>query len=142
MSTTPIKKDDFMNTKSNEESNDKRLTFLGILYEKIMNFVRCKRKGQDSRAHSIEWGYGETNGPLLWNKFYPFIKKLKRQSPININVHETVFNANLIGIEMKLSSNCCKIVRNVEFTIKATGDANDCCKFHIFIRWKVRLAIN
>ncbi|XP_006727213.1 carbonic anhydrase 13 [Leptonychotes weddellii] len=59
----------------------------------------------------LSWGYGEHNGPIHWNKFFP-IADGDQQSPIEIKTKEVKYDSSLRPLSIKYDANSAKIISN------------------------------
>ncbi|XP_036854120.1 carbonic anhydrase 13 isoform X1 [Manis javanica] len=57
------------------------------------------------------WGYGEHNGPIHWNKFFP-IADGDQQSPIEIKTKEVIHDSSLQPLSIKYDASSAKIISN------------------------------
>ncbi|XP_039320569.1 carbonic anhydrase 13 isoform X2 [Saimiri boliviensis] len=59
----------------------------------------------------LSWGYGEHNGPIHWNEFFP-IADGDRQSPIEIKTKEVKYDSSLRPLSIKYDPSSAKIISN------------------------------
>uniref|UniRef100_A0A2R8MFS0 Carbonic anhydrase 3 n=1 Tax=Callithrix jacchus TaxID=9483 RepID=A0A2R8MFS0_CALJA len=59
----------------------------------------------------LSWGYGEHNGPIHWNEFFP-IADGDRQSPIEIKAKEVKYDSSLRPLSIKYDPSSAKIISN------------------------------
>ncbi|XP_047378606.1 carbonic anhydrase 13 isoform X1 [Sciurus carolinensis] len=59
----------------------------------------------------LSWGYGEHNGPIHWNEFFP-IADGDQQSPIEIKTKEVKYDSSLRPLSIKYDPSSAKIISN------------------------------
>ncbi|XP_026945545.1 carbonic anhydrase 13 isoform X1 [Sagmatias obliquidens] len=59
----------------------------------------------------FSWGYGEHNGPIHWNEFFP-IADGDQQSPIEIKTKEVKYDSSLRPLSIKYDTSSAKIISN------------------------------
>ncbi|XP_057590605.1 carbonic anhydrase 13 isoform X2 [Hippopotamus amphibius kiboko] len=59
----------------------------------------------------FSWGYGEHNGPIHWNEFFP-IADGEQQSPIEIKTKEVKYDTSLRPLSIKYDASSAKIISN------------------------------
>ncbi|XP_008590845.1 PREDICTED: carbonic anhydrase 13 [Galeopterus variegatus] len=59
----------------------------------------------------FSWGYGEHNGPIHWNEFFP-IADGDQQSPIEIKTKEVKYDSSLRPLSIKYDPSSAKIICN------------------------------
>lgn len=59
----------------------------------------------------LSWGYGEHNGPIHWNEFFP-IADGDQQSPIEIKTQEVKYDSSLRPLSIKYDPASAKIISN------------------------------
>ncbi|MEJ1288370.1 carbonic anhydrase 13 [Cricetulus griseus] len=69
-------------------------------------------RGSPSRTMArLSWGYGEHNGPIHWNEFFP-IADGDHQSPIEIKTKEVKYDSSLRPLSIKYDPTSAKIISN------------------------------
>ncbi|KAJ1076167.1 hypothetical protein K5549_014189 [Capra hircus] len=72
----------------------------------------------------FSWGYGERDGPVHWNEFFP-IADGDQQSPIEIKTKEVRYDSSLRPLGIKYDASSAKIISNSGHSFNVDFDDTD-----------------